>query len=246
MVRVLSAAVIVLLLAGTASGLTLRDKMHGRISKGNKQYDEENHDVALENYMKAQGLDSTHAVPHFNAGDAFYRMGKFPEGAQEFLRSAASPTDSIAAMSYYNLGNSMFKANDYESAIEAYKRSLLMDPDDEDAKFNLELAMRMMQQQQQQDQDDGDAKNKEGDQEQQGEDQQRDEQQEQDEQNEQEQQQDRQQQQDEQQEPRQAPQEITPEELERILAAIEASDKNTQEEMLRKTSRRKTISGKDW
>ena len=246
MVRVLSAAVIVLLLAGTASGLTLSDKMHGRISKGNKQYDEENHEVALENYMKAQGLDSTHAVPHFNAGDAFYRMGKFPEGAQEFLRSAASPTDSIAAMSYYNLGNSMFKANDYESAIEAYKRSLLMDPDDEDAKFNLELAMRMMQQQQQQDQnqDKDEAKNKEGDQEQQGEDQQQDEQQQ--EQDKQEQQQNQQQQQDEQQEPRQAPQEITPEELERILAAIEASDKNTQEEMLKKTSRRKTISGKDW
>ncbi len=244
MVRVLSAAVIVLLLAGTASGLTLRDKMHGRISKGNKQYDEENHDMALAHYMKAQGLDSTHAVPHFNAGDVFYRIGKFPEGAQEFLRSAASPIDSIAAMSYYNLGNSMFKANDYESAIEAYKRSLLMDPDDEDAKFNLELAMRMMQQQQQQDQDEGEAKNKEGDQEQQGEDQQQqDEQQEQDKQ---EQQQNQQQQQDEQQEPRQAPQEITPEELERILAAIEASDKNTQEEMLKKTSRRKTISGKDW
>jgi tetratricopeptide (TPR) repeat protein len=237
---------ILMLLAGAASGLTLSDKMHGRISKGNKDYEEENHEEALDNYMKAQGLDSTHAVPHFNAGDAFYRMGKFPEGAEEFLRSAASPTDSIAAMSYYNLGNSMFKANDYQSAIEAYKRSLLMDPDDEDAKFNLELAMRMMQQQEQeqdQKQDEDEAKKKERDQEQQGKDQQEEDQQqqEQDMQDEQQQQQDQQQQQ-----PRQQPQEITPEELERILAAIEASDKNTQEEMLKKTSRRKTISGKDW
>jgi len=40
--------------------------------------------------------------------------------------------------------------------------------------------------------------------------------------------------------------EITPEDLERILAAIEASDKNTQEEMLRKASKRRTLTGKDW
>ncbi|MGD8628967.1 MAG: tetratricopeptide repeat protein, partial [bacterium] len=149
MIRFLSAAFIVLLLAGTAGGLTLDDKMHGRISKGNQQYAENNNEAALENYMKAQGLDSTHAVPHFNAGDALYRMGKFPEGAHEFLKAAASETDSMAAMSYYNLGNSMMKASDLKSAVEAYKRSLLMNPDDQDAKFNLELAMRMMEQQDQ-------------------------------------------------------------------------------------------------
>lgn len=240
MLRVLSAALLILLLAGTASGLTLNDKMHGRISRGNREYDAENHEGALENYMRAQGLDSTHAVPHFNAGDALYRLGKFPEGAQEFLRSAASPSDSIAAMSYYNLGNSMFKANDYESAVEAYRRSLLMNPDDEDAKFNLELAMRMMQQQEQeqeQKQDDEETGKQDQDQQEQGQDQKQDQQ---------DRQQDQQQQNEDQQDPQQTPQEITPEELERILAAIEASDKNTQEEMLKKTSRRKTISGKDW
>ncbi len=250
----LSAAVILLLVAGTASGLTLSDKMHGRISRGNREYDDENHEAALEYYMKAQGLDSTHAVPHFNAGDAFYRMGKFPEGAKEFLRSAASQTDSVAAMSYYNLGNSMLKANDLQSAIEAYKRSLLMDPDDEDAKYNLELAMRMLEQQQQQEQqqeqnqDEEDAKKKKDEQQQQQEDEEKKDEEEQDkqEQDQQQQQQEQDQQDQQQPQPQPQPQEISPEELERILAAIEASDKNTQEEMLKKTSRRRTVSGKDW
>jgi tetratricopeptide (TPR) repeat protein len=255
---------------GRAGALTLSDKMHGRISKGNKHYDAEEHDRALENYMKAQGLDSTSAIPHFNAGDAFYRLGKFPEGAQEFLRSSSSPTDSIAAMSYYNLGNTMFSAGDFESAAEAYRRSLLIEPDDEDAKFNLELAMKMMEQQeqeqdQQQDQQQQDEQNQ--DQQDQQQDQQDQEDKQDKEQDEQEQQQQDQQdeeqdqhqqdqqhpQQQEQEDKQQEPQpqqaesrEITPEELERILAAIEASDKNTQEEMLKKASRRKTSSGKDW
>ena len=151
--RVLGVCIACVLVAGAAHGITLSDKMHGRISEGNRRYDAGEHGQALENYMKAQGLDSTHAVPHFNAGDAFYRLGKFPEGAREFLRSASSPAESIAAMSYYNLGNSMFKAGDFKSAAEAYKRSLLMAPDDEDAKFNLELAMRMMELQDKQQQD---------------------------------------------------------------------------------------------
>jgi Ca-activated chloride channel family protein len=144
-------------------------------------------------------------------------------------------------MSYYNLGNSMFRAGDMRSAVEAYKKSLLIDPDDEDAKHNLEYALRMIEEQQQQQQD----------QEQSQEQDQQDQQQRQDQQQEQENQEQQQQppdqaQQDEQGRQEPPPSEISQDELERILAAIEASDKNTQEEMLKKASRRKRISGKDW
>jgi Ca-activated chloride channel family protein len=235
---------ILLFVAGQAQAITLSDKMHSNVSKGNKHYEEGEHEAALGRYQVAQQVDSTQAVPHFNAGDALYRLGKFPEGAQEFLKSSASPSDSVAAMSYYNLGNSLFRAGDLRSAAEAYKRSLLIDPEDEDTKFNLELAMKMIEEQQQQQ-----------DQQQQQQDRPEDSQddlakEKQPEQQQDQQQQDQQQQQQEQQvqqEPRaQQQDEITPEDLERILAAIEASDKNTQEEMLKQTSRRKRVSGKDW
>jgi tetratricopeptide (TPR) repeat protein len=239
---------VIVVLAGPSHAVTLRDRMHGTISKGNDHYDEGEHQEALEKYLEAERIDSLHSVPHFNAGDALYRLGKFQEGARKFLNSSASPTDSIAAMSYYNLGNSMFRSGDLQGAAEAYKRSLLINPDDEDAKYNLEYAIRMMEQQdQQQDkkeqpedkQDDELAKEK-GQQ-----DQQRDEQdKQQDEQSGQ--QQDRQQEQPQESQPQPQPGEISPEDLERILAAIEASDKDTQEEMLRKAAKRKRITGKDW
>lgn len=249
MSRPITMLLVLLLVVGQAQAITLSDKMHSQISKGNRHYEDDEHEAALGRYQVAQQVDSTHAVPHFNAGDALYRLGKFPEGAREFLKSSTSPNDSVASMSYYNLGNSLFRAGDPRSAAEAYKRSLLINPEDEDTKFNLELAMKLTEEQQQQqgqqqqqdqpeDSQDDLAKEKQPDQ------QQDDKQDQQEQQNSQQQQQDPEQQ--VQQPQAQQQDEITPEDLERILAAIEASDKNTQEEMLKKASRRKRVSGKDW
>lgn len=239
MYRLLLALVMILTLVGDSGALTLTDKMHSKISRGNRYYREGEHESALLRYQEAEVLDSTSAVPHFNAGDAFYRLGRFPEGARKFLESAGSPDDSVAAMSYYNLGNSMFKTGDLESAAEAYRRALLMKPDDEDAKYNLELALKMVEQQQNQQQ------NQQQDQQQQQQDQQQSQEQDQEQDEQQQQQQDQQDQQNEQQ-PQQQPGEISQEDLERILAAIESSDRDAQAEMLKKASRRRRVSGKDW
>jgi Ca-activated chloride channel family protein len=240
--RLLPALVMILTLVGGSGAITLTDKMHSKISRGNRYYREGEHESALLRYREAEDLDSTSAVPHFNAGDAFYRLGRFPDGARKFLKSAASPDDSVAAMSYYNLGNSMFKTGDLESAAEAYRRALLIRPDDEDAKYNLELALKMIEQQQQDQEQDQQQDQQDQQQDQQNQDQQDEEQdkQQQDQQN-----QDQQDRQNEQQ-AQQQPAEISQEDLERILAAIESSDRDAQAEMLKKTSRRRRVSGKDW
>ncbi|MFZ1946532.1 MAG: tetratricopeptide repeat protein, partial [bacterium] len=205
-----------------------------------KLYDKGEHDKALEAYREAQRADSTSAVPQFNAGDALYKLGKYPEGAKEFIRAASSSTDSVSAMSYYNLGNTAFRSNDYRAAVEAYKRALLIAPDDEDTKYNLEYALKMIQQQQQQNQD-----NQQQDKDQQNQENQQQQQQEQqgDPQREQNQGQDRQQDQAGQQG---AQGQITQEELERILAAVQAADEETQRELLKQAARLKRISDKDW
>ena len=252
MFRLLVVALAIVVLAGGVGAVTLKDEMHSNVSRGNRYYEDGDHEMALERYLEAQGLDSTFAVPHFNAGDALYRMGNYQDGALEFLRSSASGADSIKAMSYYNLGNTMFKAGDLQSAVEAYKRSLLINPEDRDAKHNLELAIKMQEQQEQQQQQQQDQQGGEqGRDQESGENQQKqEEQQEEQEQDQQEQGQDEEQQQEQQRQPQageeQQPPEISPEDLERILAAIEASDKQTQEEMMKKASRRRTVTGKDW
>jgi len=249
--RLLLAISVLGLLADPSWAITLSDRMHSTIAKGNRRYDAEDHEQALGLYMEAQGQDSTHVVPHFNAGDALYRLGRFEDGAGEFLRSAGSLSDSISAMSYYNLGNSLFQTGDIKSAAEAYKRSLLIDPDDEDAKYNLEYALRMLEQQQQQQQQQDQSEGKQDQQQEQQpdsgtQDEQQQEKQEKQEDQAQQEQREQEQADEQRQEPAGAPKEMTPEDLERILAAIEASDRKTQEEMLKKASRRKRITGKDW
>ena len=259
MCRLLLALVMILTLVGESAAITLTDEMHSKISRGNRYYREGEHESALLRYREAEDLDSTSAVPHFNAGDAFYRLGRFGDGARKFLKSAESPDDSVAAMSYYNLGNSIFKTGDLESAAEAYRRALLIRPDDEDAKYNLELALKMIeqqeqnqqqqdQQQQQQDQDQQDQQDQEQGKQQDDEQDQQQQDQDQQDQQEQQDQQDQQEQQgqQDQQQDRQQPGEISQEDLERILAAIESSDRDAQAEMLKKTSRRRRVSGKDW
>jgi Ca-activated chloride channel family protein len=249
-------ALAVMVWAGGADAITLRDDVHANLARGNKYYDAGEHDKALQRYQEAEGLDSTSAVPHFNAGDALFRLGNYKDGAMEFLKSAASETDSIKSMSYYNLGNTMYKANDLQSAVEAYKRSLLINPDDQDAKYNLELALRVKdqkEQQSQQQQNQKDQKKQDQQNQEQGQkDQDRQQQQQKDQQQQQQQQQGEQQQDQMQQEQGQQaqqqekPPEISAEELQRILAAVEASDKKTQEEMMEKPSKRKITKGKDW
>lgn len=229
--------------ATPAVALTFRDRLHSNIEKGNAQYHQEENENALYSYMRAQRQDSTHAVPYLNAGDALYRMGRYDEGALQFFKSTKSQAESVASMGYYNLGNTFYRKGDMQSAAEAYRRSLLMNPDDEDAKHNLELVMRLMEEQQQQ-------------QDQQQQDRQQQDRQQQDRQQEQQQQQDQQQQEQQSVEQREKdegqeraqPQkkEISEDELERILAAIDASDKETQEEIAKQASRTRRVSGKDW
>ena len=223
--RALLAALVILTAAllAAAPGYALRfsDKLHSSVEEGNTEYGEDENENALNSYTRAQREDSTHAVPYFNAGDALYRMGRYDEGAMQFFKSTKSAAESVAAMGYYNLGNTFYQKGDMQSAAEAYRRSLLMDPDDEDAKHNLELVMRLMEEQpQQQNQD------------------------QQDEQQDQQQDQEQEQQEEQQQRPEQK--EISEDELERILSAIDASDKETQEEIARQASRTRRVSGKDW
>jgi Ca-activated chloride channel family protein len=247
-----------LLWASPACALRFSDRLHSNVEKGNEEYAEDETEGALGSYLRAQREDSTHAVPYFNAGDALYRMGKYDEGAMQFFRATKSQAESVAAMGYYNLGNTFYQKGDMQSAAEAYRRSLLMNPDDEDAKHNLEVVMRLIEEQPQQDQQDQQQQQDQQDQQQQQQQQQQeqDEQQEQDQNQEQQDQQDQQQQQqDEQQqqekeEDQQSAQpqkkEISEDELERILAAIDESDKETQEEIARQASRTRRVSGKDW
>ncbi len=76
--------------------------------------------------------------------------------ARDYANSAAGFAERGDTRNLYNLGNAMAMQGELDSAIDAYEQVLEMDPDDEDAAYNLDLVRNLRDQQQQQQQQQGD------------------------------------------------------------------------------------------
>ena len=76
--------------------------------------------------------------------------------AEDYAASAEGFAANQDERSLYNLGNAMAYKGDLDAAIDAYERSLELNPDNEDAKYNLELVESLKQQQDQDQQSEGD------------------------------------------------------------------------------------------
>lgn len=123
----------------------------GKINnQGNEAYARQEYDSALEAYRNAQVESPDLAEPYYNAANTYYRQEDYQQAQlqnQQALRSAEEP---LAQNSFYNLGNILFNGQQFEQAVEAYKQALRLNPDDQDAKVNLELALKQIQEQQEQ------------------------------------------------------------------------------------------------
>ena len=122
------------------------------MKEGNNAYKAQNFAEAQSEYNKANALNPTFNGL-FNEANALFQLNKYKEAAE--LNMAAlgqAKTNKEKAIASYNLGNSFYKSQDYNKAIDAYKQSLRLDPSDLDAKKNLTKAIEKKKQQSQQDQ----------------------------------------------------------------------------------------------
>jgi Ca-activated chloride channel homolog len=119
-------------------------------NQGNKDYATKKLDDAIENYRLAQQQNPDLAEPYYNAGNTRHRQNDWPGAATQLQQSLRSANSDVSQNAYYNLGNTYFQTRDWPKAIEAYRQALLLNPNDRDAKHNLELALQNQQQQQQQ------------------------------------------------------------------------------------------------
>lgn len=115
------------------------------IEDGNARLKAGKADEALGLYDKAVAALPSDPGAHFNRGNALYALSRYEEAAKEFLRATEAKVPGLKAQAFYNLGNSFFKGNKFGEAIEAYKRSLQLDPADARAKWNLEIALKKKQ-----------------------------------------------------------------------------------------------------
>lgn len=112
---------------------------------GNSAFKSGDYGRALRSYERAQGFAPEQAELMYNTGNALYRQREFAEARERFQDVLVSADEDIARLSLFNLGNAYFNAFQFENAVEAYKEVLRIDPNDRNAKHNLELALNQLQ-----------------------------------------------------------------------------------------------------
>ena len=207
-----------------------------QVRKGNRAYEKGNYQDAAGRYMRALGTDPASFEAHYNLGNALYRQQMYDQAAQVLQQTAA---DSLAAsldraQAFYNLGNTQFQQKKYAEALESYKNSLRLNPDDPQAKFNYAYVKKLLDDQNQQNQDNKENKDDQNDQNQPNPQQGQNDPKDSDAQQGDDQQQDGQPDKEQEGEGQPQPAGISPAEQERMLDAIQAQEDKTQEKLKEK------------
>lgn len=208
-------------------------KERNHITKGNKLFEEGKFKEAMVQYQAALDENPSSSIGRYNLGLSEIRIGSnvndTTQAAKNMLEAGVKNMQQIAnlgskrpllaAKANYNLGNVAFNSEDYKKAVDLYKQSLRLNPEDENARRNLRIAQLKLQNQddnQNQDQQDQEQEQNEDQQDQQ--DQEQEQNQDQEEQNQDQQEQDQQQQQSN----------LNQQTAEQILNAIENKENQTR------------------
>jgi len=199
------------------------------VEAGNRLYRDQRFEEAHQRYLDALREAPGSGLIRFNDGNALYKHDDYERAMEAYRVATQSGDPALQSQAWYNLGNALFRQQMLDGAADAYRESLRLNPADRDAKHNLERVLQVQQQQKQQnDRQQNDQSKDQRDQEQQPQD--RDQQQPPDEsppqerpaQQDEHQQQTPGQQQEEQRQPQQGAQpEMTPEEAQQLLKAIQ-------------------------
>ena len=216
------------------------------IREGNRLYEEKNYKMAMSKYQEALKKNPDFFKGLYNLGDALYQNEEYDKAIENFERAVALiPEKSTQAAAYHNIGNAYLKNKALEKSIEAYKKSLLLNPQDEDTRYNLAYAQALMKAQEQQDNQD-----QQNQQDKKDEDKKQNQQKQQDEKQEQNQKEQKNQDKNEsQQKQQEAPQQgqMTKEQAERLLKAIENNERKVQERVNDQKGTPVRVKGKkDW
>jgi Ca-activated chloride channel family protein len=223
------------------------------IRQGMKYFKDGDFAKAEVQFRKAGDINPASFEAEFNTGAALYGQKKYQESMKQYepLVDRAGNPESMAHV-WHNIGNSLLEAQQYAPSIEAYKNSLRLNPGDLDTKYNLAYAKQKLQeeQQQQQNQNQQDQKQQnqnQQDQKQQNQNQQDQKQQEKDQQQQQQQQDQNKQDQQKADQQQAQPLQISKEDAERMLDAIQQQEKDVKEKVDKKKAvAAKVKTEKDW
>ncbi len=143
------------------------------VREGNEQFARMNYRSSLNLYEQALEHDSTRVEILYNRANAYYQtLMQHRQDSSLTWKTSNELFEAIAndelldkkyrAEALRNIGESLFTQQNYEAALNAFRESLLLNPDDSESKYNYILTKRIVdqlrkqqQQQQQQQQQSG-------------------------------------------------------------------------------------------
>lgn len=147
-----TAAALLLMLVAGACGSS--DSLRGRNSEANRLYNDGDFEGALKIYQELVASRPDLPELSYNAGNTLNRLGDFERAIEETRRALPPASVALGSATYYSLGNHFLALNRLEEAFDSYRSALLINPDDLDAKYNLEVTLRLLANRQQDDQGD--------------------------------------------------------------------------------------------
>lgn len=98
-------------------------------------------DDAIRAYSSAQVSDPDNPIPYINTAKAYFEQGNLDIAIEVLEQAILRGDENIKAQAHYNMGNFYFMSQQMEGAIPAYREALIINPNDENARHNLDLAM---------------------------------------------------------------------------------------------------------
>ena len=122
------------------SDLSYGDSLYSKIEKGSALYDGKKYDEAVKSFIDAQIESPENPKLKYNVANTHYKMRNYEEAVKNYQDVAATAQDiQLEEKSIYNIGNCMYRQGRLEEAVEYYKKALELDPNDQEAKYNLEF-----------------------------------------------------------------------------------------------------------
>lgn len=133
---------IIMLLLLQLQGLLYAQDTATLINEGNQYYRNQQYDKAETSYRQALNIDPANDKAAFNLASTLARQGKKAEAVTAFGELAGKTKDNNQrAAAWYNKGVLLQQTGKLEEAVEAWKASLRLNPEDQQARENLQKAL---------------------------------------------------------------------------------------------------------
>lgn len=152
---------VVMLFVGADSLSAQYHKERKLVREGNANFEKNNFNTSYNRYNEALEHDATNYEALYNRANAYHHLRRTnPQDSTLTAETTFRQYEAIAADTLLtkgqraevlrNLGESLFSEEKYEAALNAFRESLLLNPDDKETKYDYVLTKRIVDQKRQQ------------------------------------------------------------------------------------------------